>query len=153
MYLYLVQHGAATSKAEDSARPLTADGVRAVEAMARWAARATVTVAQIRHSGKRRAEETADLYAHHLKPPDGVRAVVGLGPTDDVEPVAAGLEGETEALMLVGHLPFLARLVGRLVAGDAERAPVRFTNAGIVCLRRDDGQWAIEWAVPPSLAR
>ena len=70
--------------------------------------------------------------------------VAGLQPKDDVRPMAAALERETEALMLVGHLPFLGRLVGQLVAADADSAVVRFTNAGIVCLCREEDQWSID---------
>ena len=51
-------------------------------------------------------------------------ASAGLVPLDDVHPVGDGLSGETGAIMLVGHLPFLARLAGLLLAGSAEASPV-----------------------------
>ena len=59
MELLLVQHGEAKTEAEDPVRPLTERGADAVRSMAVWAARAGVKVDQIRHSGKRRAEQTA----------------------------------------------------------------------------------------------
>jgi hypothetical protein len=37
----------------------------------------------------------------------------------------------------VGHLPFLARQVGLLVAGDLDRPVVQYGNAGLVCLARE----------------
>ncbi len=151
MQLFLVQHGEAKPKAENPERPLTDGGVQAVEQLARWASRAGLRPAQIRHSGKRRAEQTAAILGEYLKPPDGVIAVPDLDPTDDVNPVARAMEHDNEPLMLVGHMPFLGRLVGGLVAADPEAPVVRFTNAGIVCLRREEGQWLIDWAVPPQL--
>jgi phosphohistidine phosphatase len=151
MRLYLVQHGEAKTEAEDRERPLNESGVRAVERAARWSARMGVAVRQIRHSGKRRAEQTADILARYLEPAGGVHAVQGLAPNDDVAPVAAVLAGESDDLMLVGHLPFLARLADRLVGVDADASVVRFTNAGVVCLRRDEGRWMLDWALPPTL--
>lgn len=151
MQLFLVQHGEAKTEAEDPERSLTDGGAAAAEEVARWAAHARIAIGQIRHSGKRRAEQTAEIFARHLQPPQGVAAVPGLKPKDDVRPTAATLETETAAIMLVGHLPFLGRLVGQLVAGDPATAVVRFTNAGIVCLSRDEGGWLIDWALPPRL--
>jgi phosphohistidine phosphatase len=80
-----------------------------------------------------------------------VIAVGGLKPNDDVRSMAATLEAEPEAVMLVGHLPFLSRLVGLLVASDPDAVVVRFRNAGLVCLRYDGGGWSVDCAVPPEL--
>lgn len=152
MELFLVQHGEAKSKAEDPDRPLTDAGAETVRRMAAWASQRGVSVAQIRHSGKRRAEQTAEILGERLKPPAGVIAVDGLGPNDDVRAVAATLQTETEPLMLVGHLPFMSRLLGLLVVDEPDAAVVRFRNAAIVCLRLQEGSWSVDWAVPPDLA-
>ncbi len=149
--LFLIQHGEATTKDVDPAKPLTEHGAAVVETMAAWAARARVTVSEIRHSGKRRAEQTADILGRHLAPHRGVVAATGLNPKDDVEPLAVELASWQDSLMVVGHLPFLDRLASRLVAGDPGAAAVRFTNAGIVCLGRDDSAWSLVWAVTPEL--
>jgi phosphohistidine phosphatase len=56
--------------------------------------------------------------------------------------------------MLVGHLPYLARLSGLLLCGDRERMCVVFKMGGMVCLHRfDDGRWAVEWTVMPEMIR
>ena len=57
--LYLVQHGEAKSKAEDPQQPLAEQGREDVAQVVAFAAGAGLQVRQIRHSGKRRAEETA----------------------------------------------------------------------------------------------
>jgi phosphohistidine phosphatase len=149
MELFLVQHGEAKTETEDPERPLTDHGVETVRRMAAWASQAGLRVAQIRHSGKRRAEQTAEIFAEHLKPANGVIPVDGLKPNDDVHSMAATLNAQTEAVMLVGHMPFLGRLVGLLVAGERDRVVVRFRNSGIVCLRLQEGRWSVDWAVPP----
>ena len=53
--------------------------------------------------------------------------------------------------MLVGHLPFLSRLVGLLLAGDPNRQVVKFENAGMVCLRSIEGEWSLSWVMLPRL--
>lgn len=151
MELLLVQHGEAKPENEDPERPLTARGVETIRRMSAWAARAGVKVTQIRHSGKRRAEQTAEILAEELKPAKGVVAVAGLKPNDDVHAVAATLAAEAEPVMLVGHLPFLGRLVGVLVTGEADAVVIRFRNAGIVCLHREESRWSVDWAAPPDL--
>jgi len=60
--IYLVQHGEAESKKEDPERSLTKKGRRDVEKVAVWAAQTGLKIEQIRHSGKRRAAETAEIF-------------------------------------------------------------------------------------------
>jgi phosphohistidine phosphatase len=150
--LYLVQHGEAEPERVDPARPLTARGREDVGRVATFAARLGLEVHQIRHSGKTRAEQTAALLAAALSPPAGVAAASGLGPTDDVRPVGEALAAESHSVLVVGHLPFLARLAGLLVNGDAERSPLRFRNGGIVCLTREGDRWLVAWALTPEMA-
>ena len=151
MKLFLVQHGEAKQENEDPDRSLTDRGAEVVERMADWAARSGITVNQIFHSGKRRAEQTGAIFAKHLNPPRGVIALKGLSPNDDVTSVVATLQGEQESIMLVGHLPHLNRLVGMLVTGNPDNVVVRFRNAGIVCLSQQEENWAIDWVMQPDL--
>jgi phosphohistidine phosphatase len=153
MNLYLVQHGEAEPKSGDAERMLTERGRDEVARVAAFTRRAGVRVHQIRHSGKRRAEQTAAILAEHLAPEGGVSTMPGLAPKDDVASIAELVDHETEPLMLVGHLPFMDRLAGLLVGGDPERSVVSFRRGGVVCLQRDPqtGAWAVGWAVTPEL--
>lgn len=153
MKLLLVQHGQAKSKSEDPARSLNGIGVESAEKVANWLNMSGIKVTEIRHSGKRRAEQTAAIFATRLSPPQGVTATSGLNPMDDVRRSADELTGLPDSLMLVGHLPFVSRLAGLLVAGDPDIEVVRFQNAGVVCLREDGGQWSVEWTIVPSLLK
>jgi len=151
MELYLVQHGEAKSKAEDPQRPLTERGREEVQRVAAFAAKAGLEAGQIRHSSKRRAEETASILAEHLSPAEGVLAISGLTPMDDVRPIAQALHKGTAPLMLVGHMPFMDRLAGLLVTGDPDRSVVRFRMGGIVCLEGAGDDWAVKWVIRPEL--
>ena len=151
MNLYLVRHGEAKPMTEDPACPLTDRGAQLVGRIAAWGARAQLTVQEIRHSGKKRAEQTADLFAEQLKPAGGVKAVTGMNPMDDVLPVADATDLEEEDVMLVGHLPFLSRLASQLVLRSQSRPLFLFPNAVVVSLSRQEGQWIINWVVVPEL--
>ena len=154
MRLYLVQHGEAKSKEEDPARPLTARGEADVRCVADFAKRAGVQVGQIRHSGKRRAEQTAGILGAALRPRNGVIAVSGLNPDDPIEPVAQALASESKPLMLVGHLPFMSLLAAKLITGNENLCVVRFQMGGIVCLERDEqSRWSVAWMVTAELLR
>jgi phosphohistidine phosphatase len=153
MKLYLVQHGDAEAKTDDPARHLTEQGRDDVARVAAFAKCANVEVYQIRHSPKHRAAETAAILAEHLEPKGGIVALPGLAPKDDVRPVAEWLNRESRPLVLVGHRPFMDRLLGLLVAGDRMSTIVRFQKGGIVCLERDPKEWtwSVQWAVTPAL--
>ncbi|MCB0223241.1 MAG: phosphohistidine phosphatase SixA [Anaerolineae bacterium] len=147
--LYLVQHGQAESKEVDPDRSLTDQGQRETEIIADMAAKLALAVDEIRHSGKTRAEQTATIIAQALWLQNQVVAISGLGPMDDVKPVASALAAEDRSVMLVGHLPFMARLAGYLIDGDADAMPIVFHNSGIVCLTPASGGWTVAWQLIP----
>ncbi|MBI4467435.1 MAG: phosphohistidine phosphatase SixA [Acidobacteria bacterium] len=159
MQLYLVQHGAAKTEAEDPQRGLTDDGRRRVERMAEFLAPLELALDRIEHSGKLRARQTAEILAAQLHPRKGIVEVAGLAPNDDIEPVRLRLERESKnlpagrrGLMLVGHLPHLSRLASRLLGHEAGRAVVQFQMGGVVRLDQDEaGRWVLCWALVPEL--
>jgi len=150
--LYLVQHGEATTEAENPQRPLTPKGREDIERVAAFLSRAAVVCRAIRHRGKRRAAETAAIFQDALDV-STIEAVPGLSPNDDVHAAARDVSNASEPLMLVGHLPFLSRLAGLLVAGDPAIEVVRFQMGGAVCLQREGSRWTVRWAVTPDLLR
>lgn len=152
MHLYLVQHGEAKRETEDPQRGLTEEGRRRVEQMAEYLQTLRVFVDRIEHSDKLRARQTAEILAARVRPPEGTDQVGGMAPNDDVEPMRARLQMEPKNVMLVGHLPYLSRLVARLLGLAAERMVVQFQMGGAVRLDRDEaGQWVLRWVVPPEL--
>lgn len=151
MEVYLVQHGEAQRKEENPERPLTEKGKDDVRKVASFLSKSNVRVHQIRHSGKKRAEETALILGDHLSPPSGVKVHQGLAPNDDVIPVAEILQLETEPVMIVSHLPFLIRLASLLITGSEEKTVVQFRMGGCIGLAKGNGKWILEWAVTPDL--
>jgi phosphohistidine phosphatase len=150
MVLYLVQHAEAQKKEVDPERDLTEKGRIDIESVAHHVKRLKVEVRQIFHSGKTRARSTANVLAWHLKPPAGVTEAPGLAPLDEPEIWTGRIASMDEDVMLVGHLPHLARLAALLISGDKERAVINFQMGGVVRLRRmETGQWAVDWMVVP----
>lgn len=147
--LYLIQHGEAKDKSEDPERDLSELGVAHATQAGQQLASYRVRPARIWHSGKLRAEHTARIIAEAAECADRLSSHAGLNPGDDPTPIAAELGEVEDELMIVGHLPFLERLAGLLIAGAG--APVRFRNCGIVALSRGESRWVVEWAIPPAL--
>jgi phosphohistidine phosphatase len=152
MQVYLVQHGEAKTETEVPSRPLSDRGREEVQRVARHAAALGLQVAEIRHSGKLRARQTAEILAAALSPSHGVREMDGLGPTDDTGKARAEVESAQEPLMLVGHLPHLGRLASSLLVGGPEQEIIRFRNGAIVCLSNVDDRWLLQWILTPELA-
>ena len=152
MALFLVQHGKNLTKEIDADRPLSDEGRETVERIAKTAANYKVSVSYIKHSGKIRAKQTAEIMASFLKPKTGVQESSGLNPMDPVEDLAGSLTGEEE-MMLVGHLPFMERLVSYLITGSIEKTVIKFQNGGIVCLDKDreNETWHIKWTLMPEI--
>lgn len=153
MALYLVQHGQSLPKEVDPERSLSDEGKSTVDRIAKVAADYSVHVSLIKHSGKARARQTAEIMASHLHPEGGLEESAGLNPNDDVEGVAKAISTD-ENLMLVGHLPFMEKIVSYLVAGSFETRVFKFQNGGIVCLDKDpqDNSWYIKWTLMPEIA-
>jgi phosphohistidine phosphatase len=152
MHLYLVQHGAAKSDAEDPRRRLTAEGAKTVERMAEHLSVLRLRVVRIEHSDKERARQTAEIMAAHLYPAEGTRQVSGMAPNDEVGPMRERLQDESESLMMIGHLPYLSRLVSVLLGVQQDRTLVTFQMGGVVHLERDDNrEWRLRWILVPDL--
>jgi phosphohistidine phosphatase len=152
MPLYLVRHGEAYDEAADPDRSLTEAGKATVHAMAQMAAAFNIPVSQIFHSGKTRARQTAEIFSQYLKPSAGVKAIKSIGPYDDVTNIALPFDPSLNA-MIVGHLPFMERLVSYLITGAIDTSIIKFQTAGIVCLDRDEnGSRYIRWALMPKMA-
>jgi phosphohistidine phosphatase len=150
MALFLVQHGKSLPKEKDPDQGLSKDGISETQALAELAVENNVQVIRIIHSGKKRALQTAAIFMKALEPEAGISKGAGLAPLDDVSEFAATLNND-ENIMVVGHLPFLERLVSHLVAVTQERPVVKFQNSGIICLDTDaiSDLWYIRWALYP----
>ncbi len=152
MKLYLVQHGKAMPSDQDPDRPLTQEGRQEVHRIAHLLIPLELTVDRIRHSGKTRARQTAEIYAQAFTVGQEPAAREGLGPNDNVAPLRDELAVATEDTMIVGHLPFLSKLASLLLTGHESAEVIAFHNAGVICLERTtDNRWRVEWIATPAL--
>jgi len=151
MRLYLVRHGDAVAASVDPARPLSNRGQVEIQRIAQWAKNNGVRVAEIRHSGKQRALETARIIAAAIEPERGIRGVRGLSPNGDAAAVAESLETEVEDVMFVGHLPFMGILASLLLKNDRAHGPISFPTGGLVALTRIAQGWTLQQTI--SLSR
>ena len=152
MRIYLVQHGEAVPAEVDPERPLSAAGEADVRRLAAVLRRSGVGVARILHSGKRRAAQTAEVLAAALGPKLQPEARAGLNPNDPTASVAQEAASWEQDTVLVGHLPFMARLASRLLAGREDPGLVAFRPGSVLCLERTDQRaWTIAWMLRPEL--
>ena len=149
--VYLVQHGQAKSADEDPERPLTDQGADDVARVAGDAVeRFGVRAPRVLHSGKTRARQTAEVWVERLGA--AIESADALAPNDDPTVWAERLGKGTDDIMLVGHLPHLSRLAGRLLTGAADREVVEFRPGGLVGLERTDTGWVVALSLPPDRA-
>lgn len=152
MELYLVQHAEAMSEQQDPSRPLTDRGKQDIIKVAEFVKRLNIRVKAIKHSDKLRAEQTAQELAKVICSDKGLEKAAGLAPNDDIGPMKDTLAGSGDNLMIVGHLPYLSRLLSCLISGDQNLKSVDFQMGCIVRLDRDDGRWCLKWMITPELA-
>lgn len=152
MKIYLVQHGDALGKGVDPDRPLSETGRSAVERMARSSITKHIEVSRVIHSGKTRARQTAGILAQYITCEPSVEVSNGINPNDPVEAFAQLVDDWKQDLLVVGHLPFMSKLVSFLLTGSAEDGIVSYTPGSIVSLQstEEDG-WKLEWMVRPEL--
>jgi len=152
MKLYLVQHGEACAKQVDPERPLTEQGNADVDRLSAFLKQAGIRVERVIHSGKLRARQTAMRLAAVLGP--GVTLEVSglINPNDNPKAFDWQSESWDRDALVVGHLPFMAKLVSHLVIGDENRPIAAYQPGTVVCLSLNtDAQWLIEWMVRPEL--
>lgn len=152
MVLYLIQHGEAKSKEEDPLRPLSDTGTNNVKKAAAFLESRNIDVDIILHSGKKRAEQTAEIIAGALGKHIPLNVFEEMAPNSDVSHAIREIsQTRHEAVMLAGHMPHLSRLASALLMNNPDRGVIAFRNAGIVCLKNDTGNWQLEWMMIPSM--
>jgi phosphohistidine phosphatase len=152
MELYLMQHGNPVSKEDNPERPLSAQGIRDITNVAAFLERCGIKVDRVLHSGKTRARQTAEIICSRLTPGKGPVQHEKISPLDDVRDFSEQIKGYEEDLMIVGHLPHLAKLASFLIAGSEAINIVSFKQGGVLCLIKEYEQpWTISWMVIPEI--
>lgn len=164
MKLYLLRHGKAEPREgpglrDDAKRALTPEGRRRVELAARGMQRMGLRFDRILSSPLVRARETAEIVA----------AVVGGGLAIDISNWLAEEDRQVEfvqemrrvtpppeALLVVGHEPWLSELVSLLIGGGP-MLPIRFKKSSLACLSVNALEagpcGVLEWLLAPRQLR
>jgi len=152
MALYLVQHGKNHPKEIDPEQGLSEEGQAEVKRIAEIAKSYNISVKEIRHSGKKRAKETAEIFSSIFSIKKPAVKMEGLKPMNNVVPIAKKI-GTKKNIMLVGHLPFMERITAYLTTGSQDMTVFKFQNGGIVCLDKQPAPygWVIKWALMPHI--
>jgi phosphohistidine phosphatase len=154
MRLYLLQHGEACAKDVDPERPLTDRGEADIDRLAAFLKHADVRVERVVHSGKLRAVQTAEHLATAIAPGVELESSGIINPNDNPKAFDWQSDSWDRDTLVVGHLPFLAKLVSHLVVEDESRAIAAYSPGSIVCLQRENAtHWQIDWMIRPELLR
>lgn len=148
-----VEHGAAGYK-DDDERPLTSKGERKVWMIAEAIKALEISFDLILSSPLVRARETAEIVAQALKSKKRLELTDTLAPQVSAKPLIEYLneQGAVDDVLLVGHEPFLSRLISLLISGDSE-ASVLLKKGGFCKLSTEElkqGHCAtLEWLLTP----
>jgi phosphohistidine phosphatase len=161
MILYLLRHANAMDKnswdRSDFSRPLTKEGVMKMKKVAKIIRRLGLDLDGIITSPYRRAYDTAMIFAKRLKLKKHLKISRFLSPDGDPRALIRRLRERSLSLdnvLLVGHDPYLSRLLGVLIAGDCN-AGLTMAKGGLAKLTTDSlayGKCAtLEWLLTPKI--
>ena len=152
MKLYLVQHGEASVEEVDGERYLSEQGKVDIGRLAALLKQAGIQVSRVIHSGKLRARQTAELLVQAIAPDVELEASGLINPNDNPGAFDWQSESWDKDTLVVGHLPFMARLVSHMLVEDENRIKIAFQPGAIICLELyDDVHWQINWMLRPEL--
>jgi len=160
MTVYILRHGIAVARGaegyeQDEARPLTAKGERRMWRIADAMAEMGLSFDLILSSPYLRARQTAEIVAEAFKVQKRLQLCDELAA--DHEPADAiaflqGIKPQPENVLVVGHEPYLSRLISLLVAGNVG-CSVELKKGGLCELTVDSlkaGRCAtLDWLVTP----
>jgi len=150
MRIYLMRHGEYNVN-QDNLDILTEKGINEIAALSAFLQESKINISEIVHSEKNRTKEAATLIATALGE-IGLSEHPYLSPEADPEVFLAEISNLTPDTLVVGHLPYLSRLVSLLILGNDSSVIIDFKPSTFVCLtqiRRD--QWNIAFVWSPEL--
>ena len=125
--LIIVRHGAfdhSNTQITDSDHPLTRDGRRQTEEMARQFARLDIYPDLLVSSTAKRAIETAKIYAKRLKIPAAsirIKKNIFEAERSEILRVVQSIDDTASTILLIGHHPAVTNLLQHLVDSDIEK--------------------------------
>lgn len=160
MKLYLLRHGDAGDPGDhryssDAVRPLTVKGIKRTRQLANGLRLMDITFEVIFSSPLVRARQTAEIVARSLKLEKQLRITTHLAPEGAFVDLLALIEHarpQATAILVVGHEPYLSRLISLLCTGGASLG-VTLKKGGLCRLELETvkaGRCAmLEWLLTP----
>jgi len=147
--IFLAQHAIAIDKTVDSERPISAEGIKQTQLVARQLLTSSMAISAVFHSGKLRAQQTAEIFADTLQ----INNLIEIGFLSPNESIALFIQNlTTDKALYIGHLPHLEKLTSKLVCGDENAGIVNFQNSSVLCLQNNnEHHWQIQWYATPAL--
>ena len=162
MNIFILRHGIAVEPStpgfeNDADRPLIPKGERRLRSAAAAMKKLELSFDLILSSPFVRARQTAEIVAGELKLKKRFEFFDGLVPGGNPRALIHALnelKPEPENVLLVGHEPYLSRLISLLVSGSADAAAIEMKKGGLCKLEVGElrhGQCArLAWLLTPS---
>jgi len=151
MKIYLVRHGQANSAEIDPEKGLSKSGIIEIKKLAESIRHLRINVKEIWHSGKVRAYQTAEMLVLTVNSSNGLIEKWGLNPNDDVKPVIDEIKAVNSDIMLVGHLPFMAKLASVMLMSNENKCNITFSTGALGCFSYDKDSFSLDWFIYPGL--
>jgi phosphohistidine phosphatase len=152
MHIYLIRHAHAEDGDPDALRELSRKGRRQARIVGRFLReREMLDAREFWHSPFRRARETAEILAKHLKSEVRLVETGALKPQDHPQLIARRLRQLQRPIAVVGHDPHLSALASLLVAGEAEPPHFVLKKCAVVRLDRCGTGWSVRWQISPEV--
>ena len=148
MKLYIIRHGDALIKPNDSQRPLSKKGKEEIHQIGSFLSqKENITITTLFHSPKLRALQTAQILQTYIRSANGLIESKGLKPLDNPVYWENELYEQEQDIMLISHLPFVGELTALLLGTNPQ---IAFRTGSLLCLNRDDkNHWSVSWMVQP----
>jgi phosphohistidine phosphatase len=161
--VYILRHAIALDRSDwkgaDSERPLAKEGIQKMKKVAAGMRALEVEFDWILTSPYRRAYDTATIVADAYKARKKLKISRSLASDGDPKTLVRHLALDFrawESVLLVGHEPYLTRLVGVLISGNPD-IHLTLKKAGLLRLSASSLTYGpcatLEWSLPPKLIR
>ena len=137
MKVYLMRHGEAEEIYDGDEPALTAKGKADVNRVGEALSSMDIQLDHIYQSGKLRARQTAEIVKSKLGGDILISIKEGLKPNDPVSAIVGNLKDNNKNILIIGHLPFMAKLTSTLLAEtESEKSDLKiaFRTASVACL-------------------
>lgn len=152
MKVYLMRHGEADEKRMPEGRHLSERGKADMNRLAAHLAPLKIELDYVFHSEKLRARETAAILSGSFLVKEPLELRSYLSPESEITQMVEEIYALDCDVLLVGHMPFMGKLLSQLVVRDEATPVAAFRTGTLVCLEQVERErWAVSWMLTPDL--